>query len=65
MFARMVSGSADASSSCAGAIRSLKSAKKVEVSESIRQRITSCRDLATLDRWLVRAATANSAEAVF
>jgi hypothetical protein len=27
--------------------------------------VTSCRDLATLERWLVRAVTATSAEAVF
>jgi hypothetical protein len=40
-------------------------ARGLAVSDAIRQRIASCRDLATLDRWLVLAATAATAEAVF
>jgi hypothetical protein len=44
---------------------SVLDARGLAVSDAIRQRIALCRDLATLDRWLVRAVTAATAEAVF
>ncbi|MDB4928283.1 MAG: hypothetical protein JWM10_767 [Myxococcaceae bacterium] len=40
-------------------------ARGVEVDESTRQRALSCADPETIDRWLCRAATADSAAAVF
>jgi predicted transposase/invertase (TIGR01784 family) len=49
----------------ARAICAVLEARGLAVSDAIRQRIASCRDLATLDRWLVRAATAAAAEEVF
>jgi hypothetical protein len=36
----------------------------LDVSDAIRSRITACSDVATLDRWIARAATAGSAEDV-
>jgi hypothetical protein len=35
------------------------------VSDDVRARIEACKDVATLDRWIVRAATAASAEEIF
>jgi hypothetical protein len=49
----------------ARAICAVLEARGLAVSDAIRQRIASCRDLATLDRWLVRAATVATADAVF
>lgn len=40
-------------------------ARGVEVDEAMRQRVLSCADSETIDRWLHRAATADSAAAVF
>ncbi|MEU2678580.1 hypothetical protein B046DRAFT_06927 [Streptomyces sp. LamerLS-316] len=37
----------------------------VDVSDEARERITTCGDLDTLNRWLLRAPTARSAEDVF
>jgi predicted transposase YdaD len=44
---------------------SVLEARGLAISDAIRLRITSCRDVPTLDRWLVRAVTATSIEAVF
>jgi predicted transposase YdaD len=49
----------------AKALCSVLEARGLAVPDSIRQRVAACRDVATLDRWLVRAATATSVEAVF
>jgi predicted transposase YdaD len=49
----------------AEALCAVLGARGFGVSEEIRQRIVACRDPAMLDRWLVRAVTATSAEAVF
>ncbi|MFE7352580.1 hypothetical protein ACFU8Q_05115 [Streptomyces sp. NPDC057543] len=37
----------------------------IDVSDEARERITSCTDLDTLSRWLLRAPTATSVEDVF
>lgn len=41
-------------------ILSLLRARGLLVSEPVQARVLACRDLSTLDRWLVRAATASS-----
>jgi hypothetical protein len=40
-------------------------ARGISITESLRQRILDCKDLAVLDRWLMRAAVANEAGEVF
>jgi len=45
----------------AAAILALLAARQVAVSEEQHTRIVGCRDLALLDRWLIRAVTANDA----
>jgi len=47
------------------AIFALLDARGVAVAEAERERILACRDLAQLDRWVVRAATAASLDVVF
>ncbi|MFJ6437210.1 hypothetical protein [Streptomyces sp. NPDC091416] len=37
----------------------------IDVPDEARERITTCRDIDTLNRWLLRAPTARSAEDVF
>ncbi|MBC7269707.1 MAG: hypothetical protein H5T76_13515 [Streptomyces sp.] len=37
----------------------------IEVSEEVQERITHCDDLETLDRWLLEAVVAPTAEAIF
>ena len=49
----------------AAAIVAVLQARGVVVSDEQAQRVTSCTDLAMLERWLTRAATASSAAAVF
>lgn len=48
----------------AAAVLTVLAARGIAVSDEIRARITGCTDVATLGRWLVRAATAASAEEV-
>ena len=48
----------------ARAILTLLDARGIAVSEAVRARILACTDLATLDRWVRRAATARTASAV-
>lgn len=48
----------------ADAILSVLSAREIAVTDEIRARIVACTDLATLDRWLRRAATLKTAAAV-
>ena len=43
------------------ALLALFAARRIPVSEQLRQRIGSCTDLGQLDRWVMRAATAASA----
>jgi predicted transposase/invertase (TIGR01784 family) len=50
--------------SMAEAILKVLSTRGIAVNEGIRARILGCSDKATLDRWLVRAVTAHSAEDV-
>jgi hypothetical protein len=45
----------------AEALLGLLAARGLEVSEQLRARIRSCTDIATLDRWIARGATARSA----
>jgi hypothetical protein len=40
-------------------------ARGVNVPDEVRERVTACDDLELLDRWLVRAAIAASAEEIF
>jgi len=47
------------------AILAFLAARGVAVSDDLRARIEACRDAAVLDRWIVRAATAASAEEIF
>ncbi|MBI4704673.1 MAG: Rpn family recombination-promoting nuclease/putative transposase [Deltaproteobacteria bacterium] len=46
----------------AAALVAMLEARGLSVSDAQRARITGCTDIATLDRWIVRAATAGSAE---
>jgi hypothetical protein len=46
-------------------ILKILTARGIRVSSRARQRILSCRDLDTLDRWLTRAARATRAAEVF
>lgn len=48
----------------ARAILALLAARGVSVSIEARAHIEACKDVLTLDRWIVRAATANSVEEV-
>ncbi|WP_394837981.1 hypothetical protein LVJ94_13805 [Pendulispora rubella] len=48
----------------ARAVLAVLSARDVRVSSAVRARILSCLDLAVLDRWIHRAATASDAEDV-
>jgi len=48
----------------ARALLALLAARGVAVSEGARARVHACKDAATLDRWIVRAATASSADDV-
>ena len=48
----------------ARAILALLAARGISVSTEVRAQIEECKDPATLDRWIVRAATASSAEEV-
>jgi predicted transposase/invertase (TIGR01784 family) len=48
----------------ARALLALLAARGIVVSDEIRARIQSCKDATTLDRWIVRATTATSAEEV-
>ncbi len=48
----------------ARAILALLAARGVSVSLEVRAHIEACKDVPTLDRWIVRAATATSAEEV-
>jgi len=45
-------------------VLTLLAARGVQVSEATRKQILGCKDLATLDRWLIRAASATSASEV-
>jgi len=47
------------------AILAVLAARGVAVSDEVRARIEACKDAAVLDRWIVRAATAASAEEIF
>ncbi len=47
------------------AILAFLAARGVAVSDEVRARIEACKDAASLDRWIVRAATAASAEEIF
>jgi hypothetical protein len=40
-------------------------ARALTVDDGTRERVLACRDLPTLERWLMRAATANSIDEVF
>jgi hypothetical protein len=57
-------GKAKASRSKSEALLAVLTARGVEVPEAVRQKILACRDLATLDRLLVQAATATSPDDV-
>ncbi len=46
------------------AILAVLAARGLAVSDEVRARITACRDAATLDRWIVRAALSRSADEV-
>ena len=48
----------------ARAILTLLDARGLAVSDTVRARILGCTDLATLDRWVRRAATARTAAAI-
>ena len=48
----------------ASAILTILAARSIQVSAEVRARIERCKDPATLDRWIVRATTATSAEEV-
>ncbi len=48
----------------AAAILAFLAARGIVVGADVRARIEACRDASTLDRWIVRAATATSAEEV-
>jgi hypothetical protein len=48
----------------ARAILALLAARGVAVSSEARTHIEACKDVSTLDRWIIRAASANSAEEV-
>lgn len=45
-------------------VLTLLAARGVQVNEATRKQILECKDLATLDRWLIRAASATSATEV-
>jgi hypothetical protein len=47
------------------AILAFLAARGVAVGDEVRARIEACKDAAVLDRWIVRAATAASAEEIF
>jgi predicted transposase/invertase (TIGR01784 family) len=49
----------------ASALLAIFDARGFRVSRALRKRVTSCTDVATLDRWIARAATADSADKVF
>lgn len=49
----------------AWAILAILAARDVPVSHEVRARIEACKDTASLDQWIVRAATAASAEEIF
>jgi len=49
----------------ASALLAIFDARGFRVSRALRKRVTSCTDVATLDRWIARAATADSADEVF
>ncbi|TDE51182.1 hypothetical protein E1295_18900 [Nonomuraea mesophila] len=46
-------------------LQMLLKARGIEVSEEVRERITSCMDTAVLEEWFQRALTADCAEQVF
>lgn len=48
----------------AKAVLSVLAARGISVSEPLRARILGCRDVATLDTWIRRAAVASTASAV-
>jgi hypothetical protein len=47
------------------AILAVLAARSVPVTHEVRARVEACKDAATLDRWIIRAATAASAEDIF
>jgi hypothetical protein len=47
------------------AILAFLAARGIAVSTEVRARIEACKDAASLDRWIIRAATAASAEGIF
>ncbi len=47
-----------------GAVLAVLEARGISVSTEARVHIEACKDVSTLDRWIVRAATATSAEEV-
>ena len=47
-----------------GAILAVLATRGVPVSQEVRARIEACKDVETLDRWIVRAVTATSAEEI-
>ena len=49
----------------AASVLTVAQARQLPVSEEARQRILSCNDIPTLDRWIVRAATATVIDSVF
>ena len=49
----------------ADALLTILHARGVAVDEARRASVLACRDLAALDRWITRAATASTADAVF
>jgi hypothetical protein len=49
----------------ANAVLTVLAARGIAFSDEVRARVLACTDLATLDRWLARAATAAEAAAVF
>jgi hypothetical protein len=48
----------------ARALLTLLAARGLPVSDAVRTQIVTCTDLATLDRWIARAATARTADEV-
>ena len=49
----------------AASVIAFAQARQLPISEDARQRILSCNDIPTLDRWIVRVATASTLESVF
>ena len=49
----------------AASVVAVLSARGMRLSDQQRARLEACSDVATLDRWIVRAATAESADDVF